>query len=368
MTELEELFSALLEKSKLPSTELSKKIDDKKESLGHLINDDVALRLVARDLGIQLFETSMAKPEVTIEDLVPNMNNVNLTLTVEGVGPVKEFSKKDGTTGRVARVIVSDRSGRTGLVLWDEKAGQTQLMRCGARVTIFSAYTKAGLRGEVELHIGNRGSVEVNDRTDISMPVHDNEGIHRGRIWKVYDPIEFKRKDGSAGKAVSFLLKDDESIEKVLVWNPSDGLILDLVNGAVLEVFGGTMKKGLYGGPELHINDERQIRIDKGDVITIVEKVTKLAQVQPEMFELTIEGIVEGEFSVETTYNGKTFARILLRDGETIMPVVFWNDKASALMRIAKAGSYIRVDGCYCKIGPRGLEINVNKWSKVSSK
>jgi replication factor A1 len=366
MTELQELLYALMERSGLPLGDLNRKIEDKKESLGHLINEDVAMRLVARDLGVQLFDNSIAKPEAAIEDLVPSMNNVNLIMTVEAVGAFKEFQKKDGTTGRVVRVAVSDRSGRTGLVLWDDKTAYAKQMRHGIKISVISAYTKAGLQGEVELHLGSRGSVDI--LTEMPVMPNGNSDIRKGRIWKAYDPIEFKRRDGSAGKAISFLLKEDEKITKVLVWNPSDELILNLVNGAAIEMSGWTMKTGLRGEPEIHINDERQICIDKNDISSNVEKTTRLAQVQPEMSDLSVEGTIEGEIGVETTYNGKTLSRILLRDGETVIPVVFWNDKATALVRMAKTGSYIRVDGCYCKAGPRGLEINVNKWSRISSK
>jgi hypothetical protein len=37
------------------------------------------------------------------------------------------------------------------------------------------------------------------------------------------------------------------------------------------------------------------------------------------------------------------------------------------IKRVAKAGAILRIEGCYAKIGPQGLEINVNKWSRTKA-
>jgi replication factor A1 len=160
MSEYKALFSILMEKSGLTKDEVERRLNEKIESLGHLVNEDVALRLVARDLGIYLNGESK-KPTVLITDIVPNMNNVNLELTIEAIGPLKEFPKKDGSTGSLVRAVVSDVSGKSSLVAWDEQASIVEKMKNGSRISVRSAYTKNGLRGDTEIHLGNRSRVEV---------------------------------------------------------------------------------------------------------------------------------------------------------------------------------------------------------------
>jgi replication factor A1 len=364
MSELEGLISILVRKSGISASEVLTKIEEKKESLGHLINDDVAVRLVARDLGIAISEGGPSKPIVKIEDLVANINNITINLTIERSGTIREFTKRDGTTGRLAKLIVSDDTGSAALVLWDDKTTYSQRLRVGAKVSVYSAYTKAGLNGEVEVHMGNRSRLEIIDEGPANGSL-DEDNTYRGRILRVFDPISFKRKDGRAGRAVAFQITNSMGVKRVLVWNPSDALIAELTAGAAIEISGGVMKTDINGAEELHVNDESSIRIDREDVDPPQIEAMRLADIQPDMSELTVEGIIEGEFDLSTTYSGKTYTRVLLRDGEAALPVIFWNDKALMIKRIAKAGAILRIEGCYTKIGPQGLEINVNKWSRT---
>jgi replication factor A1 len=364
MSELEELILILVRKSGFSTTEVNAKIEEKKESLGHLINDDVAIRLVARDLGIVISEAGPSKPIVKIEDLVANINNININLTVERSSTIREFTKKDGTKGRLARLIVSDDTGSAALVLWDDKTEYSQRLRVGAKVSIYSAYTKAGLNSNVEVHMGNRSRLEIIEEGPVNGSRNESNTC-KGRISRAFDPISFNRKDGSKGSAVAFQITHSMGVTRVLVWNPSDALIAELIAGAAIKISGGVMKTDINGAKELHVNDESLIRIDGEDVDPPQIEAVRLADIQPEMSELTIEGIVEGEFDLSTTYSGKTYTRVLLRDGEAVLPVIFWNEKALMIKRIAKAGATLRIEGCYAKIGPQGLEINVNKWSRT---
>jgi replication factor A1 len=365
MSDFGGLFSILVEKSGLSVNEVRKKIEDRKESLGHLINDEVAVRLVARDLGITLFNEKVARPVVKIEDLVPNINNVTISVRVEKVGSTKQFTKKNGTTGKVGRVIISDETGKTSLVFWDDKTSYLLKIKMGEYVTIFSAYTKEGLNGDIEVHMGNKSRLELSQNSQLK--VFTKGSFQKGRLWRIYDPIEFTKREGDQGRVVAFLFKREEGIIRVLVWNPSDSLLLNLREGVAVVILGGIIKPDFHGEAELHINDESLIRVDSKDIVNSNIEVKKLANIQPDMSDLTIEGIVERDFNVETTHSGKSYARVLLKDNKTTLSVVFWNDKAIQVKRIAKLGVLLRVEGCYSKIGPYGLELNVSKWSKTRS-
>jgi len=365
MSEFESLFFTLVSKSGFSIDDLKNKVELKKDSLGHLINDEVAVRLVARDLGVTLNEEQVQRPKLKIEDLVPGINNITLKLKVNHVGSIKEFNKKDGTVGKLARIAASDETGKINLCLWDDNTKYITGMREGALFAVVSAYTKSGLNGDVELHLGNKAQIQFVDEEPVVPSV---EKVLKGRLYRTYDPIEFIRRDGTPGKVVAFILKNENEMTRVLVWSPSDEFIFALQEGVRTEIYGGTIRNDFRGEPELHINNESSITIDANDVLPEKIETKRLAEIQPEMSDFNLEGYVEEDFSIETTFSGKNYAKIMLRDGETVLPITFWNGKAFLIKRIAKAGSIIRVEGCYTKIGPYGLEINVNKWSKVKTK
>ena len=356
------LFALLVERSGLSNEEIGRKVEEKKESLGHFINEDVAVRLVAKDLGIKLHDEVLEKPAVKIADLVPGINNLSLELKVVRCGNVKGFIKKDGSRGKMARIVVSDETGRGNMVLWDGHAELVSEMFDGANVKVQAAYTREGLDGQVEIHAGSRTAIHVVDAEK------GQASITKGRIERVYDPLYFNRRDGSEGRLVAFLLKSDNTQTRVLVWEPSDEMLMSLVDGALVEVINGVMKEGLRGEAELHINNEADVRIDLDDIVPLKRDCIRLGEIQPNMQDVVIQGVVESDFEVERTFNGKAYARVLMRDGETVLPVVFWNDQAMRVKQLAKPGSALIIEGCNTRFGSSGFEITVGKWSRLKSK
>ncbi|MDI9643769.1 MAG: OB-fold nucleic acid binding domain-containing protein [Candidatus Verstraetearchaeota archaeon] len=354
MSDFDRLFSSLKEKSGLIETELKSRIEDKKSSLGHLVNDDVALRLVAKDLGVNIYEEQTEKPAVKIEDLIPGLSNISVSVRIQRAGEIKEFTRKDGSRGKVARVRVADETGSATLVLWDESACIVSELVEGTTISIHSAYTKQGFNG-VELHIGQKGRIEI---------ISKSENTLKGTVVRVYDPIDFTSRDGRHGRVVAFTVRNEQEF-KVLVWNPSDNIVLNIKEGIVVEIVGGTRKRGLNGEPEIHINNEKIIKFLNQTSDIDQMKAKRLSEIKDEEKDLVVEGIIESESNLCDTQSGKQYVRLLLRDQEATLPITFWNEKAERIARMAKRGMRMRIEGCSSRFTPNGLEIIVNRWSRI---
>ncbi len=362
MTDYKTLLSVLVEKSGLPAQELESQLKMKIESLGHLVNEDVALRLVARDLNISLVDGEAKRPCVQVVDLVPGMNNINLELTLNSVGVVKDFTKKDGTSGKILRASAFDASGRATIVAWDEQTTVIEPLRSGVKVFVHTAYTKSGLTGGVEIHLGRKSKLDI-----VSLPATNGPVIkekHEGIVWRTSDTTFFNRKDGSPGTLASFLLKEGNELLRVLIWNPPLERVSGIREGSYVEVVNGTVRKDLSGKPELHVNNIDSIQL-RQEVFEIKRQVMKLSEIEPNMGDINVEGVVENISEVSRTHNGKSYLRLLIREGETVLPLTLWNEKALEFDGKAQIGSPIKIEGCYSKIGPQGLELGVNRWSKV---
>jgi len=61
----------------------------------------------------------------------------------------------------MVRISVEDETGRINMVLWDEHTNLVSRMFNGARIKVIAAYTREGLDGQVEIHLGNRGSIQI---------------------------------------------------------------------------------------------------------------------------------------------------------------------------------------------------------------
>lgn len=84
------------------------------ETWGGLLEEEAAALLVVDELGRN--EVAFRK----IADLYEG-GEALLQAKVDDIGELREFTRQDGTRGRVVNLTVSDPSGRCRLVLWDEE-------------------------------------------------------------------------------------------------------------------------------------------------------------------------------------------------------------------------------------------------------
>ncbi len=90
-----------------------------------------------------------------VEELTPNLNDVDIELTVERVFDDKEVEAR-GEKIRYVAFLGRDDTGSVRVVLW----GKDVELRRGDVVLIRGGYTREGRLG-VEVHVGKGGSVEV---------------------------------------------------------------------------------------------------------------------------------------------------------------------------------------------------------------
>ena len=79
-----------------------------------------------------------------------------------GIYPPKKFTRRDWTEGKLASLLVSDKSGTLRVVLWDDKVDFVERgkIQREQKIRISHGYVREGWNG-MELHVGKRGSIEV---------------------------------------------------------------------------------------------------------------------------------------------------------------------------------------------------------------
>ena len=91
-----------------------------------------------------------------ISDLKPRMGKIEIELTVDDVGEVREFDKF-GKKGRVCNATVSDDSGKIKLTLWNDEIDK---VKKGDKIKISNGYVNE-FQGEMQLTAGRFGKLEV---------------------------------------------------------------------------------------------------------------------------------------------------------------------------------------------------------------
>jgi replication factor A1 len=147
-----------------------------------------------------------------------------------------EFNRDDGTTGKVRTVEIGDGTGIIRTSFWDDKAELA--FNIGDPIKLENARTRLG-NYNMDLSIGRTARiVEPNSEEMSDIPTIDeiensiysdktiselNEGENNvrmvGRVINIYDPNEFKRRDGTTGSVRTVEIADGTGVIRASFWD-----------------------------------------------------------------------------------------------------------------------------------------------------
>ncbi|MEZ3114556.1 single-stranded DNA binding protein [Halobaculum sp. MBLA0147] len=163
--------------------------------------------------------------EYRAEDLTMGASDVTLVGELLDTDTVRTFDRDDGSQGQVSNLTVGDETGRVRVTLWDERAPRAEELTAGETVEIVDGYVRER-DGDLELHVGSRGAVDVvdadvhyePDTTDIGAVELDDTVDIAGGVVETSEKRTFDRDDGSEGQVRNVRLKDDTGEIRVALW------------------------------------------------------------------------------------------------------------------------------------------------------
>ncbi len=378
----------LLVRRDLTREEVLKRIYEKKRSAEGYFLDEAAARIVAFELGVEIpkEEAEASWTELSIEKLVSGLNDVTITGRVIIVYPVQNFSRPDFTEGKVARLLIADKTGTLKTVLWDDKVSliEKKKIDSGQIIRIQHGYVREGLDGKLELHVGNRGEIQ-NSSSNIAeneyppltsfvekisaVKANRKKANVSGKVQRVFQVSEFERRDETRGKVRRLQLGDETGRITVVFWNQKVDELGAVKLGDYLRIMNARVK-GLAGDlVELHAEKATQI-----------EKVTDKAKGYLPYELRKIGGIKEGEGPVnikatvlttptvrEVTTSRKEKVKVAsfdVTDGTGRINVSLWRKYAESVKELL-AGTRILLRNVYVK---RGFADQLELTNRASTK
>ncbi|KOX97474.1 single-stranded DNA binding protein [Halorubrum sp. ASP1] len=175
-----------------------------------------------------------------VEDLTLGASDVDLVGQVLDTDSIRTFDRDDGSEGRVANLTVGDETGRVRVTLWDGKADLAGEFDPGEVVEVGDGYVRER-DGDLELHVGDRGTVErvdedveyVPETTDIAdLEIGETVDVAGGVIET--DPKRtFDRDDGSEGQVRNVRIKDETGEIRVALWGDKADREIELADRVV---------------------------------------------------------------------------------------------------------------------------------------
>lgn len=183
-----------------------------------------------------------------IGDLRNGMFNVNVAGRVAQISEERSFNRSDGTSGRVASVLLEDETGTVRLSLWDDDVDLKNELETGSLLAVENGYTRESL-GSVGLNAGGNSQIKINPEDvevgevrveDKMVDIQDlREGqtnvYVRGRILEAPQVREVETARGPATVA-SFRIDDTTGEARVSVWRELVKEVEGLNMGALVRI------------------------------------------------------------------------------------------------------------------------------------
>ncbi len=347
--------------------QILERLERARKETGSLISDDVLLRIVAAELGCSVFDNEASTPLLLFADLLPGLRNVTVVGRVVAIFPSKDF---DGIRkGKVASVLIADRSGLLRVVLWNDMAEVTGsgVVKVGQIVRFAHGYTRQDMDGNVEMHAGENCKLQTNpqntDEKDYPAIGTFNVRIRElprlgksvrvnvaGSVKDISAVSTFERQGSRVGKLLRFMLADATGEMQVVVWNEKvDELESILKDCTAVQIVGAGLKERTGEGLEIHADSRTYLEPLSSD-----ETFSEIASVKQGMTAINVRGEVASKPLLRRvkTIAGATVGLALfeLKDSTGAVWIAAWR-KHAAIAKSLTVGKRVALKNVYTKKG-----------------
>ncbi|UCF11711.1 MAG: hypothetical protein JSW06_06580 [Thermoplasmatales archaeon] len=195
-----------------------------------------------------------------ISDLKPD-SDYTVVGEITNIYDPKSFKRKNGTSGRVLNLDISDDTGTCHLVLWNKDVEQVKnkdIMK-GTIVKIINGYTKNGYSG-LEINLGRWGLLEVEPSDEIIKNLQSvNLDEIKGKLIYRESSRAFFKNNGEFGFITTIKIKEKNEEKQIKVWDAKVKEIQKFKIGEQLIIKNITIKQN-NGLEEIHVNDDSTIQ------------------------------------------------------------------------------------------------------------
>jgi len=372
MTALKEIYAKV--SGLISYDDFLEKVEERKEALGGLCDDEMCARLVLSDLGV----SSTERETVVIESIDENSGNITFIAKVLSVYEPREFNRADGTIGRVVSAIVGDPTGKIRVSVWDSKvdAVENGEIKTGTNVTV-SGYTKKGLNG-AEVHVGNNGvfvpcdeEVEYEVPTRLIGDIKDgmNDITVLGKVLDLGQVKTFTKKDGGVGSVSNMTIGDSTGTIRVSMWDDKSRLAVELNIGESVKIQNAYSKLNNFSQKvEISLGNSTVVEVLATDV-AYEQKFITISEVADGMNGVNISGVIL-DISDVRTFSRKdgtegTIGTLTIGDPTGKVRVSLWDDKTVYLDEF-DFGESVDILNAYSRMNNFSQTIELNVGSRGS--
>ncbi len=220
-----------------------------KKETDDLFDEDTAALLLVDELGRNkqnICKISEIKPEMecTVFGKITKLN------------PLKKFNRKNGSTGRVINLELTDETGSCGLALWDKDVELVtkKTIEIGSKVKVINGYIKDGFNG-IEINIGRWGLIEIKSEEQTETKKQENNLSITGKLIEVEPTKAFFKDNGEFGFVTKIKIETKKEVNQIIIWDKKVKEIHKIKKGEHLKIEYIDIKQN-NNRKELHLNSK----------------------------------------------------------------------------------------------------------------
>jgi ssDNA-binding replication factor A large subunit len=246
--------------------------------------------------------------------------------------------------------------------LWDRhadtasKKGDLQ----GTIIRIGHAYTRQGLAGDVEVHAGDRSSIEIDPQdmpttdfpefSDLFIPIgsitaETNQVNTVGAVQIDPRVYSFTKEDRS-GSVLRTVIADESGSMPLVAWNERAQELQEIKKGDILQIINARTRLDTNSRPELHAEARSQVAIlgSAPEFFKMpVARTYRISDLTPTTGSADLSVAVLAKSSPRdvsrTTGESVKVASLLIADESGVASISLWEDKAELVNQLAEGDS-----------------------------
>lgn len=182
----DKILDRIAKSSGIERIEIERRVEAKREKLSGLISREGAAQVIAAELGVN-FDNEKFK----IDELLPGMRKVQVSGKVLSISPVRNFTTKKGTEGKVCNLVIADDTSNIKVVLWDANhisLVENETIKIGSSIELVNGSMRDG-----EIHLGSFSELKKSDEKF--------EDVMTGKVVKTKSISDFNVNDSVTTRA-----------------------------------------------------------------------------------------------------------------------------------------------------------------------
>jgi replication factor A1 len=193
-----------------------------------------------------------------ISDLRSN-TECSIVAKITNIKNHRIFNRKNGSTGKVTNLEITDETGTCGLALWDKDADLVKniKIKIGTNLKIINGYIKNGYNG-IEINVGRYSLIEIEPEQKINLKNEQISDIIKGTLIQTMPTKPYFKENGEFGFVTNIKIQTKDKIKEVTLWDDKVKEIQKYKIGEKIEIK-NCDKKQKNGETQIHLNKKSKI-------------------------------------------------------------------------------------------------------------